>query len=94
MKSFYEYVAGQLGVRLPDTHTMLAMAGISLDTPDEEETRRLLNRARKGYPISPQPVGTRKANHRPSGGGVNSNPVGVAGLAGGRPPVPPTSRRP
>jgi hypothetical protein len=94
MKSFYEYVSGQLGVGLPDTHTMLAMAGISLDTPDEEQTKRLLNRARKGYPTPPQPGGTRKASRRHSGGGMNSNPVGVAGLAGCRPPVPPASRTP
>ena len=35
---------------LPDTHTMLATAGVPLGFPDEEDTQRLLNRDRKQRP--------------------------------------------
>lgn len=35
---------------LPDTHTMLSMVGVPLDVPNEEETKRLLNRDRKRHP--------------------------------------------
>ena len=53
MKTFYEYIAGSRKVALPDTHTMLAKAGVPLGSPDEDDTARLLNRDRK---------------HRPAGG--------------------------
>ena len=47
MLSFYEYLAQSRRMALPDTHTMLATAGVPLGFPDEEETVRLLNRDRK-----------------------------------------------
>jgi hypothetical protein len=50
MLSFFEYTARSRRTRLPDTQTMLAMAGVSLHTPNEEETERLLNRERKRSP--------------------------------------------
>ena len=43
---------------LPDTHTMLSMAGVSLHTPNEEEAERHLNRDKKRHPA------VRKAAHR------------------------------
>ena len=48
--SFYEFIAQSRRMALPDTHTMLAMAGVPLGFPDEEETQRLLNRDRKQRP--------------------------------------------
>jgi hypothetical protein len=53
MQSFYEFIAQGRRMALPDTHTMLAKAGVPLGSPDEEDTARLLNRDRK---------------HRPAGG--------------------------
>jgi hypothetical protein len=50
MLSFYEYIAQSRRMTLPDTHAMLAMAGVPLDSPNEEETQRLLNRDRKRQP--------------------------------------------
>ena len=58
MISFYEYIAQSRKMTLPDTHTMLAKAGVPLGFPDEEEMQRLLNRDRKR-----QPAGG-KAAHR------------------------------
>lgn len=53
MMTFMEYIAKSRKMTLPDAHTMLAMAGVGLDSPNEEETERLLNRDKK---------------HRPAGG--------------------------
>lgn len=50
MMSFYEYIAQDRKIRLPDAHTMLSMAGIGLDFPNEEETKRLLNSEKKRPP--------------------------------------------
>lgn len=50
MQSFYEYIAQSKRMTLPDTHTMLAKAGVPLGFPDEDETHRLLNRDRKRHP--------------------------------------------
>jgi hypothetical protein len=50
MQTFMEYIAQSRKIALPDTHTMLAMAGVPLGFPDEEETVRLLNRDRKQRP--------------------------------------------
>jgi len=55
MQSFYEYFAQSRKMTLPDTHTMLAMAGVPLGSPDEEETQRLLNRDRKRQPAGGKP---------------------------------------
>jgi hypothetical protein len=84
MISFYEYVAGQLGTRLPDTHTMLSMAGVSLESPDEEDTERLLNRARK-RPVPQRPGGN--AYPATKAPGNPARPNGNPGLPhlGGRP---------
>jgi hypothetical protein len=62
MIDFFEYLARSRRMALPDTHTMLAKAGVPLGFPDEEETERLLNRDRK-RPIAPMTGGPRKANH-------------------------------
>lgn len=51
MLTFMEYIARTGKMALPDTHTMLALAGVPLDFPDEEETQRLLNRDRKRQPV-------------------------------------------
>jgi hypothetical protein len=48
--SFYEYIAQSRKMALRDTHTLLAMAGVPLGFPDEEETVRLLNRDKKRQP--------------------------------------------
>ncbi len=64
MQTFFEYIAQSRKMTLPDTHTMLSMAGVSLDVPNGEETERLLKRAKK-RPIAPQSDGSRKAT-RPS----------------------------
>ncbi len=50
MMSFFEYLAQSRKMVLPDSHTMLTMAGVDLDVPDEEETVRLLNRDKKRQP--------------------------------------------
>jgi hypothetical protein len=50
MLSFFEFIAQSRKMTLPDTHTMLAMAGVSLDVPNKEETERLLNREKKRHP--------------------------------------------
>ncbi len=50
MQSFYEYIAQSRKTALPDAHTMLSMAGVGLDVPNQEETERLLNRDRKQRP--------------------------------------------
>ena len=50
MQTFFEYLAQGRRMALPDTHTMLAKAGVPLGFPDEEETQRLLNRDRKRQP--------------------------------------------
>jgi hypothetical protein len=50
MLSFYEYIAKSRKMALPDSHTMLGMAGVPLGFPDEEETVRLLNRDKKQRP--------------------------------------------
>lgn len=50
MQSFYEYIAQSRKTALPDAHTMLSMAGVGLDVPNDEETERLLNRDRKQRP--------------------------------------------
>jgi hypothetical protein len=60
MLSFFEFIEQSQTMTLPDTHVMLAMAGVSLDVPNEEETKRLLNRAKK-RPIAPRSDGNRKA---------------------------------
>ena len=73
MMSFFEFLAQSRKMALPDTHTLLAMAGVGLDVPNEEETKRLLNWEKKR-----QPTGGRKAQrtinrldgkHTPSGEG-------------------------
>ena len=50
MIDFFEYLAKSRKMTLPDTHTMLAMAGVPLGFPDGEETERLLNRDKKRQP--------------------------------------------
>lgn len=50
MIDFYEYIARSRRTALPDTHTMLSMVGVPLDVPNEEETKRLLNREKKRNP--------------------------------------------
>ena len=50
MLTFYEYIARSRRMALPDSHTMLGMAGVPLGFPDEEETVRLLNRDKKQRP--------------------------------------------
>lgn len=50
MITFFEYIAQNRRTMLPDTLTMLSMAGVGLDSPNEEETKRLLNRDRKRQP--------------------------------------------
>jgi hypothetical protein len=60
MLSFFEFIAQSRKMTLPDTHTMLAMAGVSLDVPNEEETKRLMNREKK-RPVVPMISGNRKA---------------------------------
>ena len=50
MLTFMEYLARNRRVTLPDTHTMLSMVGVPLDVPNEEETKRLLNREKKRHP--------------------------------------------
>jgi len=47
MLSFFEYIASSRKLALPDTHALLAKAGVPLGFPDEEETVRLLNRDKK-----------------------------------------------
>ncbi len=47
MMSFFEYLARNGKMALPDSHKMLALAGVGLDVPNEEETKRLLNLDRK-----------------------------------------------
>ncbi len=51
MLTFMEYIARGRKTALPDTHTMLSMAGVGLDVPNEEETQRLLNREKKRRPV-------------------------------------------
>ena len=46
---------------LPPADKMLSMAGVGLDSPSEEKTKRMLNRDRK-RPIAPMTGGPRKAN--------------------------------
>jgi hypothetical protein len=60
MMSFFEYIAQSQKITLPDTHTMLSMAGVSLDVPNEEETKRLLNRDKKRLP-PPEKVSPRRS---------------------------------
>lgn len=55
MKTFYEYIAVSRKMALPDTHTMLAKAGVPLGSPDEEDTVRLLNRDGKRRPAAGMP---------------------------------------
>ena len=74
MQSFYEYIARSRKMTLPDTHTMLAKAGVPLGFLDEEETERLLNRDRK-RPIAPMAGGPRKATHPSLNRGLKA-PVG------------------
>jgi hypothetical protein len=62
MLSFFEYIAQSRKATLPDMHTMLSMAGVSLDVPNEEETKRLLNRDKKRLPASGK--GVSKTIHR------------------------------
>ena len=50
MMSFFEYLARNGKMALPDSHAMLAKAGVGLDVPNEEETKRLLNLDRKRHP--------------------------------------------
>jgi hypothetical protein len=50
MLTFMEFLAQSRRMALPDTHTMLAMVGVPLGFPDEEETQRLLNRDGKLRP--------------------------------------------
>ena len=50
MIDFFEYIAQSRRTALPDARTMLSMAGVGLDVPDEEETERLLNRDRRQRP--------------------------------------------
>ncbi len=50
MLTFMEFLAQSRRMTLPDTHTMLAMAGVPLGFPDDEETQRLLNRDKKQRP--------------------------------------------
>jgi hypothetical protein len=68
MLSFFEYIAQSRKVTLPDTHTMLSMAGVSLDVPNEEETKRLLNRDKKRHPLAGK--GVTKTIHRQIGQAV------------------------
>ena len=50
MLTFYEYIARSRRMALPDSHTLLGMAGVPLGFPDEEETKRLLHRDKKERP--------------------------------------------
>lgn len=50
MMTFYDYIAQSRKMALPDGQTMLAMAGVGLTVPNEEETKRLLNLDRKRHP--------------------------------------------
>lgn len=50
MPSFMEFLAQSRRMALPVARTMLAMAGVPLGCPDEEETQRLLNGDRKQRP--------------------------------------------
>jgi hypothetical protein len=75
MLSFFEFIAQSRRMTLPDTDTMLAMAGVSLHTPNEEETERLLNTERKRHPA------VKKAAHRT----INRLDGQPARSAGGRP---------
>ena len=69
MMTFSEYIAQSRMMNLPDTHTMLSTAGVGLDSPNEEETKRMLNRDKK-RPIAPVTGRTRKASRPPLGGGL------------------------
>ncbi|OJW10288.1 MAG: hypothetical protein BGO49_07005 [Planctomycetales bacterium 71-10] len=50
MIDFFEFIAQSRRMDLPDTHSMLARAGVPLGFPDEEDTARLLNKDRKRRP--------------------------------------------
>ena len=50
MLTFFEFIAQSRKMALPDTHTMLSIVGVPLDVPNEEETKRLLNREKKRNP--------------------------------------------
>jgi hypothetical protein len=73
MLSFYEYIAQSRKMTLLDTHTMLSMAGVDLDAPNGEETKRLLNREKK-RPITPTNGGPRKATRLSQAGGSKYPP--------------------
>ena len=75
MLTFMEYIARSRRMSLPDTHTMLSMAGVGLDSPNEEETERLLDREKKRTPA------VKKAAHRT----INRLDGQPAPSAGGRP---------
>ena len=74
MIDFYEYIARSRKRALPDTHTMLSMAGVPLDVPNEEETKRLLNRDKKRNP-APLDGGTRNTT-TPLPGALLKAPTG------------------
>ena len=75
MMTFSEYIAQSRTMNLPDTHTMLSMAGVGLDSPDEEETKRMLNRDKK-RPLAPRSGRTRKAKPIMALGGGSKPAVG------------------
>jgi hypothetical protein len=66
MIDFYEYIARSRKMTLPDTHTMLSMAGLPLDVPNEEETKKLLNRDKRQH--TPMNGNTRKMTPLSLGG--------------------------
>ena len=75
MLSFFEYIAKSRTMNLPDVVTSLRLAGVSLHTPNGEETERLLNREMKRNPA------VKKVAHRT----INRLDGQPAPSAGGRP---------
>ena len=74
MMTFSEYIAQGRAMNLPDALTSLRLAGVSLHTPNGEETERLLNREKK-RPLAPRTGGTRKEKPPALGGGGKSTAV-------------------
>ena len=55
MLTFVEYLEWRCRTVLPDTHTMMKLAGVSLHTPSKKQMKRALDRA-KGRLVVTLPV--------------------------------------
>lgn len=57
MMTIFEFIEWHWGRGLPDTHTMMKLAGVSLHTPSKKQMRRAVDRAKDRLVTIPSVAG-------------------------------------